>query len=211
MDLRSPTVPPSKNRSSSDGARTNSRNPRSPSVNRNGARVNSKGSRGNSVDKQHLQRRQSKSPRRDNQQKQRGRSTEKYSPSYAAEVEMDPALECLQYYTRYSTSPNQIRKQSVPGIFRRPLTPKSKSHLQTTYFYSTSGDTKFKDVRTKGFCLRCYGSDHLANACQRYTRPCPVPCRNCMHLFHPTEQCKFYNSSGKSRPSSRSGSSSREK
>ena len=124
---------------------------------------------------------------------------------------MDPALECLQYYTRYSTSPNQIRKQSVPGIFRRPLTPKSKSHLQTTYFYSTSGDTKFKDVRTKGFCLRCYGSDHKASLCKRYTRPCPTPCRNCMHLFHPTEQCKFYNSSGSSRPSSRSGSLSREK
>ena len=104
-----------------------------------------------------------------------------------------------------------VRKQSVPGIFCRPLTPRSKSHLKKTYFYSTSGDSKFKDVREKGFCLRCYGNNHRASACKTYTSPTPTPCRNCMHLFHPTEKCKFYNAEGKSRPSSRPRSSSREK
>ena len=77
VDLRSSTVPPSKPRSSSDGACTNSRSPRSPSVNQNGTRANSKGSRGNSVDKLYLQHRQSKSPSRVNQQEQRGRSSER--------------------------------------------------------------------------------------------------------------------------------------
>ena len=211
VDLRSSTVPPSKHRSSSNGASTNYRPSRSPSGSRNGTRVNSKGPRGSSGDKQNPQRQQSKSPRRVNQQSPRGRSTEKSSPSYAAEVEMDPALECLQYYSRYSQSPNSVRKQSIPGIFRRPLTPNSKAHLKTNYFYSTSGDGKFKDVRQKGFCLRCYGSDHKASLCKRYTRPCPTPCRNCMHLFHPTEDCKFYTQGGSSKPSSRSGSLSREK
>jgi hypothetical protein len=119
------------------------------------------------------------------QQEQRGRSPEKSSSSstaHSANIELDPALECLQYYSRYSTSPNPVRKQFVPGIFRRALTPKSKEHLKTTYFYSTSGDTKFKDVREKGHCLRCYGSDHRASTCQVYTRPTPTPCRHCMHL-----------------------------
>jgi hypothetical protein len=120
-------------------------------------------------------------------------------------------MECLQYYSRYSQSPNSVRKQSIPEIFRRPLTPKSKAHMKDYYFYSTSGDGKFKDVREKGFCLRCYGSNHKANECKRYTKPCPTPCRNCMHLFHPTEQCKFYNQSGTSKPNSRSASLSRGK
>jgi hypothetical protein len=117
----------------------------------------------------------------------------------------------LQYYSRYLTSPSPVRKQSVPGIFRRALTPKSKEHLKKTYFYSTSGDTKFQDVIEKGHCLRCYGSDHRASTCQVYTRPTPTPCRHCMHLYHPTELCKFYNTGGSSRPSSKSRSASREK
>ena len=199
VDLRSSTLPPSNGR------------PRNPS---NGARDNSKGPRGSSVDKQHLQRQQSKSPRRSNQQEQRGRSPEKSSSSsnaHSAEIELDPALESLQFYSRYSTSPNMVRKKSVPGIFRRALTPRSKAHLKTTYFYSTSGDTKFKDVREKGFCLRCYGSNHRASSCKLYTSPTPTPCRNCMHLFHPTDKCKFYTSGGNSRPSSRPRSLSREK
>jgi hypothetical protein len=133
------------------------------------------------------------------------------SSSYSAEIELDPALECLQYYSRYSTSPNEVRKQSVPGIFRRALTPKSKEHMKKTYFYATSGDTKFKDVRQKGYCLRCYGSDHRASTCQVYTRPTPSPCRQCMHLYHPTELCKFYNVGGTSRPSSKSRSASQGK
>ena len=214
VDLRSSTTPPSRPRNPSNGARANSRGPRSPSVNRNGARANSRGPRGSSVDKQYLQRRQSQSPRRTNQQDPRGRSPEKSSSSsnaHSADIELDPALESLQYYSRFSTSPNHVRKQSVPGIFRRALTPKSKAHLKETYFYTTSGDTKFKDVREKGFCLRCYGSNHRASLCRLYTSPTPTPCRNCMHLFHPTEQCKFYNPGGISRPSSRSGSLPREK
>ena len=206
VDLKSSTVPPPRNRSSSNGTRTNYTPSRSQSGNRNGARSNSKGPRGISGDKKNQQRQQSKSPRRVNNQTPRGRSTEKSSPSYSASVDMDPEMECLQYYSRYSQSPNSVRKQSIPGIFRRPLTPKSKAHMKDFYFYNTSGDGKFKDVREKGFCLRCYGSNHRANECKRYTKPCPTPCRNCMHLFHPTEQCKFYNQSGTSKPNSRSAS-----
>ena len=211
VDLRSSTVPPSRNRSSSNGASTNNRSSRGSSASSNGNRTNSKGPRGKSGDKKNQQRQQSKSPRRVNNQTPRGRSTEKTSPSYAAEVEMDPSLECLQYYSRYSQSPNNVRKQPIPGIFQRPLTPNSKAHMKQNYFYSTSGDGKFKDVREKGYCLRCYGSNHKANVCKRYTRPCPTPCRNCMHLFHPTDQCKLYTQSGTSRPPSRSGSLPREK
>jgi hypothetical protein len=204
VDMRSPST--GRPRTPSTAAR-----PRPPS---NGARPQTTAPRGPSADKQHPNRRQSQSPRRGQQPVARGRSPGKVSSSsssYSAEIELDPALECLQYYSRYSTSPNEVRKQSVPGIFRRPLTPKSKEHMKKTYFYATSGDTRFKDVRQKGYCLRCYGSNHRANLCKVYTRPTPTPCRQCMHLFHPTELCKFYHEGGTSRPASGSRSSSQGK
>ena len=208
-DLRSSTTPPpnGRPRKPSNGARAPSNGARTPST---GARASSNGSRHSSKDKQNP-RRLSKSPRRDDQKDQRGRSPQKSFPAHSAEMELDPALESLQFYSHYSTDPNPIRKQSIPGIFRRPLTPRSKEHLQETYFFSTSGDRKFEDVRKKGFCLRCYGNDHRASACSVYTSPTPTPCRHCMHLFHPTNKCKFYDSAGKSRPPSRSRSLSREK
>jgi len=176
--------------------------PRPPS---NGPRPQTTTFRGSSANRE-----RSKSPR-NQQPAARGRSTEKKTSSYSAEVELDPALECLQFYSRYSKSPNDVRKQSVPGIFRRPLTPKSKEHLKKTYFFATSGETRFKDVRTKGFCLRCYGNNHLASDCKIYTRPTPTPCRQCMHLFHPTNECRYYNTNGTSRPPSKDRSSSRGK
>ena len=93
-------------------------------------------------------------------------------------------------------------------MFCRALSPRSAAHLRTTYFYSTSGDKRFADVRAKGFCLRCYGSNHKASSCRLYTQPTLTPCRYCFHLFHPTKACKFYDQNGKSRASSRSSSGS---
>ena len=167
---------------------------------RNGSRSNSRPL--SNPPAENSKRRQSKSPFND-KNNQRGRSVEKEKLFSANSAEIDEDIECLQYYSRYSQSPNQVRKQSVPGIFRRPLTPKSKEHLKQNYFFKTSGDTKFQDVRQKGFCLRCYGSDHRANSCKIYTSPTPTPCRHCMHLFHDTSKCKFFEPSGKSRPPSR--------
>ena len=132
VDMRPPSA--GRSRTPNTAAR-----PRPPS---NGARPQATAPRGPSADRE-----RSKSPRRGQQPVARGRSTEKKSSSYSAEIELDPALECLQFYSRYSTSPNEVRKQSVPGIFRRPLTPKSKQHMKKTYFFATSGDTRFKDVR----------------------------------------------------------------
>ena len=139
---------------------------------------------------------------------ERGRSPAKKAPekssarAYSTETEIDSEMDCLQYYSRYSQSPNPVRKQSMPSIFRRPLTPRSQEHLKKTYFFETSGAKRFSDVREKGFCLRCYGSNHRANSCKIYTRPTPAPCKFCFHLFHAPEECKFYNSEGKTRPPS---------
>ncbi len=150
-------------------------------------------------------RKQSTSPNNTHINGQRGRGENKTFPVNSADT-MDDEMECLQYYSRYSKSPNEVRKKSIPSIFRRPLTPRSKEHLKKNYFFTTSGDKKFQDVRQKGFCLRCYGSNHKANSCRIYPSPTPTPCRNCMHLFHETAKCKFFDTNGKSRPSSRSKS-----
>ena len=136
---------------------------------------------------------------------ERGRSPEKKVPGPGARVysaDIDPELECLQFYSRYSQSPNEVRKKSIPSIFRRPLTPRSHDHLKKNYFMNTTGDSKFKDVRTSGRCLRCYGNNHKAASCKTYTRRTPTPCKYCFHLFHNPDECKFYTSDGKSRPPS---------
>ena len=212
VDIRPSARPSSTGRprtpnNSSRNASSNRSN--SGSRNTSASRSTSKTPRHPSAPRQQAPRSQSKSPRRDYQKDQRGRSPEKSANVHLAE--MDPELECLQYYSRYSTSSNEQRKQSIPTIFRRALTPKTKAHLQTTYFFSTSGDSRFKDVRTKKNCLRCYGSTHKAADCKTYTDPCPWPCRKCLHLFHPTDKCKFFDSQGKSKPPSRSNSLSRQK
>ena len=59
---------------------------------------------------------------------------------------------------------------------------------------------KFKDVREKGRCLRCYG-EHRANQCTRFQLRTPTPCRYCRYLYHPTEMCNKYTDKGQTRPS----------
>ena len=153
------------------------------------------------------QRKPSPSPNRGKPSGERGRSpgkkvTETKPSARAYSTDIDPELDCLQYYSRYSQSPNEVRKKSIPSIFRRPFTPRSHEHLKKNYFMNTTGDKRFSDVRTKGFCLRCYGSNHKAASCKTYTRPTPTPCKYCFHLFHSPDECKFYTSDGKSRPPS---------
>ena len=151
----------------------------------------------------HPGRSQSKSPNRNDPNRQRGRSADKKSPpasqSRNASTQFVAELETLQYYSILSKSPNIKRKASMPTIFRRPLTPNTYQHLKSNYFYKTTGGDRFKDVRSSGNCLRCYGK-HRASVCPKYTSPTPHPCRNCHHLFHATERCCFYDQQGKSRP-----------
>ena len=117
--------------------------------------------------------------------------------SYCAEID------ALQYYSIHSKSPAPRRKQSMPSIFKRPLTPKTFEHLKSNYFFKTSGG-RFKDVRQDGRCLRCFSKTHRAAACPTYTKPTPSPCKFCWHLFHQSDNCIFYDKEGKSRPSSAS-------
>ena len=175
--------------------------PRAPSSQRSRTPSNGARPKTSPPDSQPPRRQQSQSPRR-GQQQQRGRSPGRPPTLSSKDMKLDEDIESLQYYSRYSTSPQAVRKQSIPGIFRRSLTPKSKMHLKESYFYPTSGDQKFANVRTTGKCLRCYGSDHKAAACRVYTMPTPTPCRACMHLYHPTEKCKLYDACGNSRPTS---------
>ena len=146
---------------------------------------------------------QSKSPTPNDPNKQRGRSSDKKFPpapkSRTASAAYIAEIETLQYYSILSKSPNIKRKASMPTIFRRPMTPNTYSHLKSNYFFKTSGGDRFKDVKTRNLCLRCYGP-HRASVCSKYTSPTPVPCRNCHFLFHATEQCLFYDHHGKSRP-----------
>ena len=129
--------------------------------------------------------------------------------AHSADVCMDPDLECLQFSSHYSASQTPARKQSIPTMFRRALTPRTTDTLRQSYFYSSSGEGRFKDVWLKGYYLRCYGSNHKASSCRVYTQPTPTPCRVCFHLFHPTKECRYYDQNGKSRSSSRSASGSR--
>ena len=134
----------------------------------------------------------------------RGRSREKGGPhntsrsssrAYAAEIET------LAHYSLQTKSPNFRRRQSIPSLFKRPLTPKTYAHLRKTYFYKTSNPERFKDVFKEGRCLRCFSSSHKASSCSKYTSPTPNPCRFCSFLYHPTDQCIFYDRNGKSRSS----------
>ena len=59
---------------------------------------------------------------------------------------------------------------------------------------------KYKDVRDRNKCLRCYG-DHRANDCDKFTVRTPTPCQFCRYLYHPTELCRNYTDKGRTRPS----------
>ena len=96
----------------------------------------------------------------------------------------------------------KLEKRVYRPSFAARSPPPSHDHLKKNYFISTTGDSKFKDVRTSGRCLRCYGNNHKAASCKTYTRPTPTPCKYCFHLFHNPDECKFYTSDGKSRPPS---------
>ena len=114
-------------------------------------------------------------------------------------------IDTLQYYSIHNQSPVTVRKQSMPSMFRRPLTPKTYSQLKGNYFFKTNPD-RFKDVMKDSRCLRCWSKQHRASACTVYTKPTPGPCRYCHYLYHKTEDCRFYDENGKSRNPSRSKS-----
>jgi hypothetical protein len=155
-------------------------------------------------------RRTSPSPNRNNRD-DRGRTTSVKPPSsrspsrssstnaYIAEIDT------LQYYSIHNQSPVTIRKQSMPSMFRRPLTPKTYSQLKGNYFFKTNPD-RFKDVMKDSRCLRCWSKQHRAAACTVYTKPTPGPCRYCHYLYHESKDCRFYDENGKSRNPSRSKS-----
>ena len=149
-----------------------------------------------------------------NRQESRGRS-----PGTKNKVEKKPEvstsrssslcaeIDACQYYSVHSQSPNR-RKVSVPSVFRRPLTPRSLSHMKGNYFLNTSGE-KYKDVRASGRCLRCYSNKHRTAMCKLFTRPTPTPCKKCHYLFHPDEACPNYSKDNRSRGPSAHRSSSR--
>ena len=95
-------------------------------------------------------------------------------------------LSSVQYPSIYSRIPIQ-KIQSIPSLFRRPLTPNTDNILSQLNFMTTSSPSKFKDVRSSGKCIRCYGPKHWASYCPRFTSPCAKPCRFCKHLYHPTK------------------------
>ena len=158
-------------KSSSNKTQQNSNSTRPNSNNRaNQSRPSSSNSnsRSRNPSTENTKRKQKQSPSNKGNN-QRGRSVEKTKTISAKSADtLDEQMDCLQYYSRHSTSPNLVRKQSIPGIFKRSLTPKSKEHLKQTYFYSTSGDSKFSDVRKKGYCLRCYGSITFISSCNPF-------------------------------------------
>jgi hypothetical protein len=157
-------------------------------------------------------RQSSKSPNRNNRD-DRGRSPSvkpQASTSRSASRSNSTAayiaeIDTLQYYSIHNKSPVTVRKQSMPSMFRRPLTPKTYSQLKGNYFFKTNPD-RFKDVMKDSRCLRCWSKQHRASACTVYTKPTPGPCRYCHYLYHKTEDCRFYDENGKSRNPSRSKS-----
>jgi hypothetical protein len=200
-------LPPPKPPSRSPSTSNTSASGRSPSV----GKPQTFQQRSKSRDKDKSQvRRTSQSPNRNNRddrgrtpsvrpQPSRSPSRSNSTSAYIAEIDT------LQYYTIHSKSPATIRKQSMPSMFRRPLTPKTYSQLKGNYFFSTKPD-RFKDVMKDGRCLRCWSKQHRAAACPVYTKPTPGPCRYCHFLYHEASECRFYDENGKSRNPSRSKS-----
>ena len=142
---------------------------------------------------QNKPRQSSPSPNRNNRV-DRGRSAS--TNAYIAE------LDVLQYYSIHSKSPKTDRKKSMSSVFRRPMTPKTYGVLKDSFFFKTNPE-RFKNVMKDGRCLRCWSTSHRAAACPIYTSPTPSPCKFCHFLFHPSDQCRFYDDKGKSKPPSR--------
>ena len=142
-------------------------------------------------------RRTSRSPNRHEpyNEKNRGRS----------DIPKSEQLRSVQYPSIHSKNTTQ-RKQSLPTLFSRPLTPNTDKVLSQVYFITTSSPHKFKDVHAKGKCIRCYGPSHWAASCPRFTSPCSRPCRYCKYLYHPTSRCPYFETNGQSKPSSRNNS-----
>ena len=150
-------------------------------------------------------RRPSPSPNRNNRD-DRGRSSSARSPAPSARSSSTNAyiaeLDVLQYYSIHAKSPKTDRKKSMSSVFRRPLTPKTYGELKGSFFFKTNPE-RFKNVMKEGRCLRCWSTSHRAAACSVYTTPTPSPCRFCHYLFHSSDQCRFYDDKGKSKPPSR--------
>ena len=150
-------------------------------------------------------RRSSPSPNRNNRD-DRGRSSSARSPAPSARSSSTNAyiaeLDVLQYYSIHAKSPKTDRKKSMSSVFRRPLTPKTYGELKGSFFFKTNPE-RFKNVMKEGRCLRCWSTSHRAAACSVYTTPTPSPCRFCHYLFHSSDQCRFYDDKGKSKPPSR--------
>ena len=198
-----PTIPPPKSpsRSSSFGRPPTPGKPRPPSPGKPHFPAKSK-----SRDRdQNTPRRSSPSPNRNNRD-DRGRSASGRSPAPTARSSSTNAyiaeLDVLQYYSIHAKSPKTDRKKSMSSVFRRPLTPKTYGELKGSFFFKTNPE-RFKNVMKEGRCLRCWSTSHRAAACSVYTTPTPSPCRFCQYLFHSSDQCRFYDDKGKSKPPSR--------
>ena len=108
-----------------------------------------------------------------------------------SDIPKSEQLRSVQYPSIFSKNTTQ-RKQSLPTLFSRPLTPNTDKLLSQVYFITTLSPSKFKDVHVKGKCIRCYGPSHWAASCPRFTSPCSHPCRYCKYLYHPTSRCPYF-------------------
>jgi hypothetical protein len=159
---------------------------------------------------QNTARRSSPSPNRNNRN-DRGRSASTRSPGPTSRSSSTSAyiaeLDVLQYYSIHAKSPKTDRKKPMSSVFRRPLTPGTYGELKGSFFFKTNPE-RFKNVMKEGRCLRCWSKSHRAAACIVYTTPTPSPCRFCHYLFHSSDQCRFYDDKGKSKPPSRASTPS---
>ena len=80
---------------------------------------------------------------------------------------------------------------------------KGEAQKDRNTFYKDSlpvkNSEKYRDVREKNKCLRCYG-DHRPRNCPRFQERTPDACKYCRYLYHPTEKCPKYDDQGKTRP-----------
>ena len=84
-------------------------------------------------------------------------------------------------------------------MFRRSLTPRSKSFLHRNSFVKNPLADNSADVVKSGRCLRCYDNQHQADNCKIYRLPTPEPCRLFHNLFHKSVDCHNLSLDGKPR------------
>ena len=106
----------------------------------------------------------------------------------------DSQYSAVQRHSSYSKSSRKNETVPIPSIYRSK-SPGTVASLKKHYFVPGPGHEVFANWKSLGNCLRCFGKHH-AKDCHVYRESCSEPCKQCVFLYHRSNQCKKYELNG---------------